>query len=376
MRVYPLLYKHVFSALDPEAMHKSALGLLKAASRSLLIRSAVSSIYSIADERLGVEVFGLKFPNPLGLASGFDKDAKAVVGLASLGFAFIEVGTVTPLPQKGNPKPRVFRLREDRAIINRIGFANAGCAGVCTNLRMVKRSSEIIVASSLGKGQQTDLEEALGDYLDCMRVLYPYSDFFVINVSSPNTPGLRMLQRKAFLKDIATEMVACGGRSARELGCEERPLLVKISPDVGPAELDGILELAVACGISGIVATNTTVRRERLMSHHRSEVGGLSGSPLGPISTELIRLIYGRMGGKLPIIGVGGIFTAMDALEKLAAGASLLQAYTGFVYQGPSFARDINRGLLDVMDSRGIRSLHDLIGNADILEDARSRLPG
>ena len=374
MNVYPFLYKHVFSKFDPETMHHLIMVLLRITSRPVISRTLLSRIFFINDQRLAVSALGLRFPNPIGIASGFDKNAEAVLALSSLGFGFIEVGTVTPLPQKGNPKPRLFRLLEDRAIINRLGFPNAGCAVVCGNLERVRQSSDVIVAASLGKNRETVLEESVQDYVNCMRALYWYSDLLVINVSSPNMPGLRMLQRRSFLESIATETLAYGRRAAKELGCKEKPILVKISPDLGEAELDDLLEVVVTSGIAGIIATNTTIRRKSLITEHREEMGGLSGRPLRAISTELIRLMYTRTGGRVPIIGVGGIFTPLDALEKLAAGASLLQASTGFVYQGPNFAKSINQGLLDFMDSWGIRALQELVGNLDILEYTQSHL--
>ncbi|MDX5436364.1 MAG: quinone-dependent dihydroorotate dehydrogenase, partial [Pontibacter sp.] len=307
-------------------------------------KSISRSMFKVEDMRLERELFGLKFPNPVGLAAGFDKDAKLVDELAELGFGFIEIGTLTPKPQEGNPKPRLFRLPEDQAIINRRGFNNEGVDAAVKRLR--ERNSNIIVGGNIGKNKVTPNEEALNDYLYCFKALYDVVDYFVVNVSSPNTPDLRALQEKEPLQQLLMALQELNSSMPKK-----KPLLLKIAPDLNEAQLNDIIEIAAAARLSGIIATNTTISREGLHtpSTHVSEIGagGLSGKPLTKHSTEIIRYLRQHLPQEIKIIGVGGIMTAEDAQEKLDAGADLVQLYTGFIYEGPALVSSINKKLLE-----------------------------
>jgi len=362
MKLYKLTYSAILSRLDPELCHDAALGFLRLASRLAVTRGALGACLVKADERLAVSAFGLRFSNPLGAAAGFDKNAEAVAGLAAVGFGHVEVGTVTPQPQPGNPRPRIFRLMEDRAVINRMGFPNVGVEAFERNLHRQARPFGVVVGASIGKGKDTPLERADEDYRRCLEVLYSHADYFAINVSSPNTPGLRELQTRALLERLLRSVVEHGRELAAQMDCPAKPLLVKVAPDLDLAQLEDVLEVAVQCGLAGIIATNTTLNRPPLKSQHYAEEGGLSGLPLKDPSTRMIREIHKRTGGKLPIIGSGGIFTAEDAWEKLKAGATLLQAYTGFIYEGPCYARRTSVGLVRLMEKAGVRSLGEVVG--------------
>ncbi len=350
--------------LDAERAHE--LGI-KAMELSL------SSIFapSVYESAVGeVERFGLKFANPLGIAAGFDKNGVIVNQLASLGFGFVEVGTVTYEPQPGNPKPRLFRLPEDKALINRLGFNNDGSAAVAERLKNLKRNC--IVGVNIGKNKEVPNEEAVENYAAVFGAVWPVADYITVNVSSPNTVGLRELQKEQYLFELLSFLqqrnnvhAAVSGWLGAEISSPQgKPLLVKLAPDLDDAELEMIVDTCVRCQIDGIIATNTTISREGLRSVKALETGGLSGKPLAIRSNEVISRIFRQAGGKLAVIGVGGIFTPMDAFEKIAAGACLLQAYTGFVYCGPSFARDINAGLAAIMKDRGFENLDDAIGSA------------
>jgi dihydroorotate dehydrogenase len=296
-----------------------------------------------------VELWGLTFPNMLGVAAGYDKDARVPGGLALLGFGHIEVGTLTPWPQEGNERPRIFRLPADRAIINRMGFPNGGMVGATQRLRKLAAGKrDFVLGVSLGKQKQTQLTEAFTDYATVMRSVYQYADYLAVNISSPNTPGLRRLQSRDFVSDLLGQLAA----ENRNLGfvhrLPRRPLLVKVAPDLSFSELDHILQSVVDRGIDGVVATNTTTQRDNLRDKHQAEVGGLSGAPLAEASNGIIRHISRQTGGKLPIIGVGGVFTSHDVFAKLEAGATLVQVYTGLVYEGPAMAGRILRELPSV----------------------------
>jgi dihydroorotate dehydrogenase len=311
--------------------------------------------------RLQARLGDLAFPNPVGLAAGFDKNATAVGAFAALGFGFIEIGTVTPRPQLGNPSPRLFRLPSDGAVINRMGFNNDGAAVVARRLRAAPRAVPIGV--NIGKNAETPLDAAGDDYLQALEALYDVGDYVVINVSSPNTPGLRALQGGAKLHALLSGLQDHNRRMARARQRPPRPLLVKIAPDLSEAELDDIVEVVQRVPLDGIIATNTTVGREGL-SRPVTEAGGLSGRPLRQRSTEVIRYLYARSQGRLPIIGAGGIFTAADAYDKIRAGASLLQLYTGLIFEGPCLAHRINRGLRRFLQRDGFASLADAVGSA------------
>ncbi|PIK84558.1 diguanylate cyclase [Synechococcus sp. 60AY4M2] len=337
----------IFSGLraDPETVK---VGLLRAlewldATQATGILALLERLFCYRDPRLEVRLWGLTFPNPIGLAAGFDKDGLAVGVWPSLGFGFVEVGTVTPGPQPGNPKPRLFQLPQDRAALNHMGFNNQGAAALAERLRRL-RQRPIPIGINLGKGKATPLEEAAADYLASFRLLRELGDYFVVNVSSPNTAGLRSLQAD---EQLAPILATLQGENRGQ-----KPLLVKIAPDLDWPEIDAILELAQAYRLAGLVATNTTLRRDNLKTRFlpglgplAAAAGGISGAPLRQRSTQVIRYIHQATQGQLPIIGVGGIFTLADAMEKLEAGASLLQVYTGWVYEGPSLVPRLLRGL-------------------------------
>jgi len=306
-------------------------------------KKILESIYGINDPLLEKEVFGLKFKNPVGLAAGFDKNASFYNNFSHLGFGFIEIGTITPKAQDGNPKPRLFRLKSDEAIINRMGFNNGGIEEAIKNLK--KRKTSIIIGGNIGKNKITANEDANEDYLACFKALYPYVDYFVVNVSSPNTPNLRALQEKEPLTQLLSLLQAENLKMTAK-----KPILLKIAPDLNSNELDDVIEVVQTCKLDGIVATNTTLDRSNLIAPKEivdnMGAGGLSGKPLTKKSTEIIRYIHQKTNGNIPIIGVGGIHSAQDAIDKLKAGASLIQLYTGFVYEGPSLIKSINQEIL------------------------------
>ena len=302
-------------------------------------------LFKIKDPRLEREVFGLKFENPVGLAAGFDKDAKLFDELGALGFGFVEIGTVTPLPQEGNPKPRLFRLQDDNAIINRMGFNNSGIESVVNKLR--RKKTNIIIGGNIGKNKLTPNVDAIDDYEICFEKLFPYVDYFTVNVSSPNTAGLRDLQNKRPLKDLLNRL-----QQLNSLKDKRRPILLKIAPDLTNDQLDDIVDIVSETKIDGVVATNTTINRDGLKSDvtRLNDIGngGLSGIPLRGRSTEVIRYLSNKSNGAFPIIGVGGIHSDADAIEKIEAGATLVQLYTGFVYQGPALIKRINKAILKI----------------------------
>lgn len=335
--IKPLLFK-----FDPEEIHHVVTGGLRAANRIWGVKNLLKNSFQLEDSRLEREVFGLKFKNPLGLAAGFDKNASLVEELAEFGFGFIEIGTVTPLPQQGNEKPRMFRLPKDEALINRMGFNNQGVDVVAHRLSRIDRKG-LIIGGNIGKNKITPNEDALGDYIKCFDRLFDVVDYFVVNVSSPNTPGLRELQEKEPLKNILNTL------QQRNLKNDiSRPILLKIAPDLSNSQLDDIIEIVIETKIAGVIATNTTISREGLTSEEKlkNESGGLSGKPLARRSTEVIRYLSEHSNKAFAIIGVGGIHSAKDALQKIDAGASLVQIYTGFIYEGPGIVKRILKGLL------------------------------
>ncbi|MFB6069522.1 MAG: quinone-dependent dihydroorotate dehydrogenase [Halanaeroarchaeum sp.] len=341
--VKPLLFR-----LPPETAHDLVVRLLQASQRDPLL-GLLHRRFAVADERLTTEAFGLTFPNPVGVAAGFDKNARVPRALAALGFGHVEVGGVTANAQPGNPKPRLFRLPEDRALVNRMGFNNEGADAVGRRLAETP-PPDVPLGVNIGKSKDTPLEEAPSDYLYTYERVADYADFFVVNVSSPNTPGLRDLQDRGPLTDILETL--------REAGAD--PLLVKVSPDLHRDAVADVVDLAEDLGLAGIVATNTTVERDDLENRNRVQEGGLSGKPLESRATELVRYVAGRT--DLPVVGVGGVFTAADAYEKIRAGASVVQLYTGLIYEGPTIARDVNRGLIDRLERDGFDSVEDAVG--------------
>lgn len=336
--IRPLLFK-----IDPEQVHHLSFRWLRFLFGIPGVPALSRSLYTYKGKELEKEVFGLKFPNPVGLAAGFDKDALLAHKWGNVGFGFVEMGTVTPRPQIGNPKPRLFRLPADQGVINRMGFNNQGLDAMVARLQRIK-NKQIIIGGNIGKNKDTPNENAVDDYTTCFEALFPYVDYFVVNVSSPNTPGLRDLQDRKPLTHILRSL-----QDLNQAKPSPKPLLLKIAPDLTEGQLDDIVEIAREVELSGLVATNTTISREGLTTA-ASEVeaignGGLSGAPLTNRATEVIRYIREKAGPDLPIIGVGGIMRPEDAREKLAAGADLVQVYSGFVYNGPKFPKRICKGL-------------------------------
>ncbi|GIV32780.1 MAG: dihydroorotate dehydrogenase (quinone) [Chitinophagales bacterium] len=334
--MYKLFFRPLLFLLPPETAHSLTLWLLKAFLKVPLAKSLLHALYSVSNRSLERSLFGLTFPNYVGLAAGFDKNARYIDELACFGFGFIEVGTITPLPQPGNSKPRVFRLPQDRALINRMGFNNDGAHVIAQRLK--KRKSKIIIGANIGKNKHTPNEKAAEDYVKCFDILNDYVDYFTINVSSPNTPGLRDLQSKEPLQQILRAVQA-----RNKLLPRKKPVLLKIAPDLTHSQLDDIITICQEEGIDGIIATNTTQMRPHLKTDTARiqciGEGGLSGEPLRELATRVID--YLRSHSKLPVIGTGGIMSKADADKKLQAGALLLQVYTGFIYEGPSLVKKI-----------------------------------
>ena len=327
----PLLFK-----LDPETAHALTLQLIRLGGYQPLT-AVLQAMYAAPEKP--VEAFGLKFKNPVGLAAGYDKDGVAFRGLATLGFGHIEIGTVTPRPQPGNPKPRVFRLVEDRGVINRMGFPGRGAGYVARQLA-VRRPSSLVLGVNLGKNKDTPLEEAAADYVALLRRFMPLADYLAINVSSPNTVGLRRLQGRDMLEGLLKEIEK--EREAIALGRGgHRPVLVKLAPDLSDEELDDALDVTLRTGMDGVIATNTTLERAGLRSDRRGEAGGLSGEPLRVRSEAVLRRLFKRLDGRLPVVSAGGIMNPGDAKTRLEAGAALVQVYTGLVYAGPGLVRQI-----------------------------------
>jgi dihydroorotate dehydrogenase len=335
------LIKRIFFLFDPEKIHHFTFKLIKTTLAIPGMKSLWKKWYVLEDKRLERELFGLKFKNPVGLAAGFDKNGKLFNELEYTGFGFIEVGTVTPKAQEGNPKKRLFRLIEDEAIINRMGFNNDGLEELIKNLK--NRKTKLIIGGNIGKNKDTPNENAVDDYVKCFDALYQYVDYFVVNVSSPNTPNLRELQDKEPLTALLNTLKKLN--ASKHI---QRPILLKIAPDLTNEQLDDIIEIVGTTKIDGIIATNTTIDRSNLQTKNIESIGagGLSGKPLTKRSTEVVRYLHQNSNGSFPIIGVGGIHSAVDALEKFEAGASLIQLYTGFIYEGPQLIRKINEALL------------------------------
>lgn len=341
--VYKYLIKPILFLQDAESAHHFTFSWIKRLFHLPLLHSLIKSAFAFEHRDLEREVFGLKFSNPIGLAAGFDKDAKLIDEMALLGFGFVEIGTLTPRAQDGNPKPRLFRLPEDQALINRMGFNNGGVAAAVERLK--KRNAKILVGGNIGKNKDTPNERALDDYLYCIHALHPYVDYFVVNVSSPNTPGLRELQDKEPLQRLLTAV-----KKTMESYPKTRPVLLKIAPDLSDGELDDIIAIVKETGIDGVVATNTTIDRGGLKTSQEAVeaigAGGLSGKVLKDRSTDVIRYLTQKSGNAFPIIGVGGVFSVSDAREKLEAGASLVQIYSGMIYEGPAIVKRLKKGLV------------------------------
>ncbi len=340
--MYPF-FRSLLFRLDPETAHHLTLRLMRIGGREPLHSILRLIFYAPAGP---AQAFGLTFRNPVGLAAGYDKDAVAIRGLSALGFGHLEVGTVTPQPQPGNPRPRVFRLPEDEAVINRMGFPGAGAVVVAENLKRLNlralKHSNVVIGVNLGKNKDTPNEEAVLDYLELLQIFAPYADYLAINISSPNTVGLRQLQGGAALEGLLTQLHA--QRQFEERKFDKRlPLLVKLAPDLSESELADAVEVILGTRMDGIIVTNTTLAREGLVSKHRGETGGLSGSPLRLRSEAVLCQVVKRVDGKIPIVSAGGIMNPADAKRRLELGATLIQLYTGLVYQGPGLVKKILR---------------------------------
>ncbi len=349
--MYKLL-RNILFWFDAEDVHYFSMNLLKFFCKNSFIKNFLQKKFNPKSVSLNRNLFGLAFSNPVGLAAGFDKNAKYLKELAILGFGFVEIGTVTPLPQEGNPRPRLFRLPKDKAIVNRMGFNNDGMIAVGSRLRRYRETqhpqsgfSNLIIGGNIGKNKNTPNDEAWKDYEKCFMALHDYVDYFVVNVSSPNTPGLRDLQQKDSLRKILSHL-----QNLNRTKKIQRPLLLKISPDLGVEELDDIIDLAVEIKLDGLVACNTTISRENLhisaAEIKKAGAGGLSGQPLGKKSTDITRYIAKKTNGVIPIITSGGIFTGQDAIDKFENNASLVQVWTGFIYEGPCIVKNICKSLM------------------------------
>ena len=335
--MYKSLIRPLLFRFDPEEVHHFSFKMIKIMNQ-LGLGGLIKSAFTIEDPALEREVFGLKFKNPVGLGAGFDKDAKLYKELSNFGFGFIEIGTLTPKAQSGNPKKRLFRLKEDKAIINRMGFNNGGVEEAVKRLR---KNKNVLIGGNIGKNKITTNAEAITDYEICFEALFPYVDYFVVNVSSPNTPNLRELQDKEPLTRLLNALQIKNNQKLKT-----KPILLKIAPDLTNSQLLDIISIVEETKIDGIIATNTTISRENLKSEVKSETGGMSGAPLKERSTEVIRFLAEESNHAFPIIGVGGINSPQDAIEKLEAGATLIQVYSGFIYEGPSLIKRINKELL------------------------------
>jgi len=338
------LFRFVLFQFDAEKVHYFVVGLLNQIHRFAPARQLFRSLYVVQHPALETNFLGLKFPNPVGLAAGFDKNAQHIDALADCGFGFIEIGTVTPKAQPGNDKPRLFRLKADQAILNRMGFNNDGVEAAIVQLK-ARHNRQIIIGGNIGKNKWTPNEEAANDYLTCFEALFPYVDYFVVNVSSPNTPNLRALQEKEPLQDLLLRLQELNKQQS-----QPKPILLKIAPDLSNSQIDEIIEIVTYTKIAGLIVANTTISREGLRTPaaeiEQMGAGGISGKPVTLRATEMVKYIHEQSNGKIPMMAVGGIHTAQDALDKLAAGATLVQLYTGFIYEGPALVKAINKALL------------------------------
>ncbi|QMU63951.1 MAG: quinone-dependent dihydroorotate dehydrogenase [Flavobacteriaceae bacterium] len=350
--MYKLVIRPILFLFDPEKVHYFTFSMIRFLCKIPLFPEIFRQIYTVKNKQLERTLFGLTFKNPVGLAAGFDKDAKLYNELSNFGFGFIEIGTLTPKPQTGNPKKRLFRLEKDSGIINRMGFNNEGVAKA---VKRLKQNKDVLIGGNIGKNKTTLNENAVADYMSCFHALFDYIDYFVVNVSSPNTPNLRALQDKEPLTNLLHTLMAENQKmsvrptnttSANTRSKIKKPILLKIAPDLTYEQLSDIIEIVKSTQIDGVIAANTTISRDHLQSKNKLEQGGVSGKPLTNRSTEVIRFLSEKSNKAFPIIGVGGIHSAEDALEKIAAGADLIQLYTGFIYEGPQLVKSINKALL------------------------------
>lgn len=354
-KLFKKLLRPMLFRLDAETAHETAMTFLRGGLGSEAAQSLAYRRYGY-EFPYAIERFGLKFKNPIGVAAGFDKNARVVNQLASLGFGFVEVGTVTLRPQRGNEKPRMFRLPKDEALINRLGFNNDGAEAVAERLSTLKR--KCVVGVNIGKNKDVPNEEAVENYLGTLDLVHQHADYIAVNISSPNTPNLRELQRVESLEELLGSLQ----KRNRELGL--KPLLVKIAPDLDEASIEAAVDVCQRHQAAGMIATNTTVSRDLLRTQGVSEFGpgGLSGRPVFEVSNQVISKIFRYTNGSMPVIGVGGVFSGETAMEKIASGACLVQAYTGFVYGGPGFARELNASLTEMLGRAGYGSLDEAVG--------------
>ena len=361
--LYKTLLRPLLFLKDPEKTHEQTLALL---SHVGFLAGVLEGLFVVEDSRLRVTFGPLSFPNPVGLAAGFDKNGKAIKVWPGFGFGFIEIGAVTAHQQPGNPKPRLFRLPKDYALINRLGFNNEGAEAIASKLAALGKNGKvpkIPLGINIGRSKVVETRDAAADFLFTFERLYPYGDYFTLNVSSPNTPHLRDLQEKSLLKDLLETIQEKNRGLASKSKSKEKPILVKIAPDMEFSQVDEIIEVAQSLSVTGIIATNTTAFLRETLITRNDEPGGLSGKPLKAKATSFIRHIYTATQGRLPIIGAGGIFTAEDAYEKIQAGATAVQIYTGFVYEGPAAVKRINCGLLQLMEQEGFKSVSEVVGS-------------
>ncbi|MET7922410.1 quinone-dependent dihydroorotate dehydrogenase [Streptomyces sp. NPDC005349] len=364
--MYKLFFNLVFKRMDPEKAHYLAFRWIRLAARVPVLRTFVAAVLAPRHKELRTEAFGLRMHGPFGLAAGFDKNAVAIDGMTMLGFDHIEIGTVTGEPQPGNPKKRLFRLVPDRALINRMGFNNEGSAAVAERLAARKPAFRATVGVNIGKTKVVPEEETAGDYVKSTERLAAHADYLVVNVSSPNTPGLRNLQATEALRPLLTAVREAADRTVTS---RRVPLLVKIAPDLADEDVDAVADLAVELGLDGIIATNTTIARDGLgLTSDPSlvkETGGLSGAPLKARSLEVLRRLYARVGDRITLVGVGGIENAEDAWQRILAGATLVQGYSAFIYEGPFYARALHKGLAARLNTSPYATLADAVG-ADV----------
>ena len=332
------LIRKIFFLFDAELIHEFSVKLIKLLSKLPFSEYILRYFFLVNNQSLERNLFGLKFKNPVGLAAGFDKNAECYNEFSNFGFGFIEIGTVTPLPQPGNPKKRIFRLIEDKSLINRLGFNNKGLNEIRKNL---KKKRDVIIGANIGKNVFTDNKDGYKDYLECLEGLHDSVDYFAINISSPNTKNLRQFHNKELLKPLLEHLINYNNNKP-----SKKPMLLKISPDLEKNQLDDIVSLVSELKIDGIIATNTTISRDMVKSNHKNETGGLSGQLLNEKSNDIIKYLRKNLDKNFPIIGVGGIMTKEDAIKKLNAGADLIQLYTGFIYKGPELIKDINKAII------------------------------